>query len=461
MPQPEEKENEIWVRVKEPDLFQDGSFKRIPLDAGKGIFAIVGKLKGENKTTIQALRFQKEKGWTIDKAVAWKNEHKFETNKFYNDTDELDLDELYKQGEAYKYEEAKTYDINDKEIFKTGTWTDREGVTKTYTVKDIDEVIKAFDAGVGAKDGIPLRIGSHDKIYDMAGGWIKSLKRVGNSLVASFKNIPKLIKEFIENKAYKNLSCGFIRNVLDPTTKNKYSLVLNHVALLGAKLPAVKGLDDWGKFYDVAEEVIEFSEEGGELEQINKDEEVRKMELEEKVKQLEAEKVTMSAELEKSKAEVEKQKTELTAKEEQISKFNEERQRKELRIYLEQQVKDGRIFPVQVPFLMTILESSDAEKKIKFSADGKAENIKEMTPLEIVKAYVEHLPKLGHLVEVSAAGDITPKKEFTTDEDGTKENKQLNALAEEKAKEKKISFTEALREVSVEHPELVITPGKE
>ena len=72
----EETENEIRHRVRDPDDFQPDSFRTITLKEDKPrVFAIIGKLKGETKTTIQALCFPKEDGWTLEKAKDWVAEH--------------------------------------------------------------------------------------------------------------------------------------------------------------------------------------------------------------------------------------------------------------------------------------------------------------------------------------------------------------------------------------------------
>lgn len=72
----EETENEIRHRERDPDDFESDSFRRITLKKDKPrVFAIVGRLKGETTTTIQALRFPKEDGWTMEKAKAWYKDH--------------------------------------------------------------------------------------------------------------------------------------------------------------------------------------------------------------------------------------------------------------------------------------------------------------------------------------------------------------------------------------------------
>src|SRR3990170_9096888 len=72
----EETENEIRNRVRDPDGFQDGSFRRVPLKPAKPrVFAIMGRLEGQDTMTIQALRFPKEDDWTVAKARAWQTDH--------------------------------------------------------------------------------------------------------------------------------------------------------------------------------------------------------------------------------------------------------------------------------------------------------------------------------------------------------------------------------------------------
>jgi len=71
----EETENEIRNRIKDPGDFQPDSFRRIQLQhTGKPVFAIIGRLKGETTTTIQALRFPKDQ-WSVGDAKAWAAAH--------------------------------------------------------------------------------------------------------------------------------------------------------------------------------------------------------------------------------------------------------------------------------------------------------------------------------------------------------------------------------------------------
>jgi hypothetical protein len=71
----DENENNIRRRVREPDTFQSYSFRTIWLSQDEGIKAVVGKLKGEDKLTIQSIIFSKKKDWTMEKARQWIKDH--------------------------------------------------------------------------------------------------------------------------------------------------------------------------------------------------------------------------------------------------------------------------------------------------------------------------------------------------------------------------------------------------
>ena len=75
---PEESEDFIHIRVDDPEDFVESSFRTIDIDAEKGIRAVVGKLKSDPKGSmhIQKFIFEKAKGWTMEKAEAWVQEHK-------------------------------------------------------------------------------------------------------------------------------------------------------------------------------------------------------------------------------------------------------------------------------------------------------------------------------------------------------------------------------------------------
>ena len=71
----DETENQIRARVIMPNQFQSDSFRIKILDETKGISLVIGRLKNKTTTTIQSYRFDKNKNWTIQKAISWLNEN--------------------------------------------------------------------------------------------------------------------------------------------------------------------------------------------------------------------------------------------------------------------------------------------------------------------------------------------------------------------------------------------------
>lgn len=70
-------ENTIRIRVKDPDLFVDDSFRTITISESQGIKAVIGKLKSDpgGATVIQNYMFEKDK-WTTAEAEKWVSDHK-------------------------------------------------------------------------------------------------------------------------------------------------------------------------------------------------------------------------------------------------------------------------------------------------------------------------------------------------------------------------------------------------
>ena len=64
---------------RNPEEFQADSLKTITLSEDEGVKAIVGKVKGKNIMEVQSYLFEKDKGWTVDKAKAWFEKHHGET----------------------------------------------------------------------------------------------------------------------------------------------------------------------------------------------------------------------------------------------------------------------------------------------------------------------------------------------------------------------------------------------
>lgn len=89
---PEETENTIRIPIRNKDDFKDDSIRTVTLSEEQGITALIGKLKsGEDDSThIITVIFDKDKGWTMEKAKKWVEDHKDDL-KFFIDLIQRDF----------------------------------------------------------------------------------------------------------------------------------------------------------------------------------------------------------------------------------------------------------------------------------------------------------------------------------------------------------------------------------
>ncbi len=131
------------------------------------------------------------------------------------------------------------------EIFRTGTHTSGEGVTKNWTTDDLDTMVRNF---YEKNSDVPLVVG-HPKTNDPAYGWFKNLKRSGERLLASFKQVAPEFAEAVNAGRFKTRSIA-----VAPDGS------IRHLGWLGATPPAIKGLAGFQFQEDENAEVYEFSE---------------------------------------------------------------------------------------------------------------------------------------------------------------------------------------------------------
>lgn len=75
-------------RIREPGLFNQGSFRTITIQQSPLVRGVVGKLKNKDKpsdpTLLQTLIFPKSAGWTRSKVQDWLKSHSPIQEKDYN-----------------------------------------------------------------------------------------------------------------------------------------------------------------------------------------------------------------------------------------------------------------------------------------------------------------------------------------------------------------------------------------
>ncbi len=153
----------------------------------------------------------------------------------------------------------ETVDIQNIEIAAVGKWEGMAGgkaATIVITAKDLEDMVSAFDTLMADKKlnyEPPVKLG-HDANQKLlqndgypAAGWIDSLKKVGDKLVASFRGVPKKIAELINAGAYKKISPEYYSDY--SIGGETYRRVLKAASLLGADIPAVKSTADIAALY--------------------------------------------------------------------------------------------------------------------------------------------------------------------------------------------------------------------
>lgn len=267
---------------------------------------------------------------------------------------------------------AETKRIDGWEIFAAGSWAGSGGVS-SWTEKDLDDLVLAFEET--AKEMKPyLKLGHAGKQQLLqedgfpSAGWITSLKRVKDRLVATVEGIPGKIYDLIMNRAYGRVSSEIYKNA--ELNGKKYPSLLKAVALLGADTPAVGTLQDFIDLYAMPE-AVQFGNECETIILFEKEE--KKMEDKNMVtlEEFTAQSVDLAnvkAERDKLKAEVEKFSAEVknleTIKAE-LAQFKIEADAKEKTAFekevdfcIDGFVKDGNITPAEADFYKTMAKKN-------------------------------------------------------------------------------------------------------
>jgi hypothetical protein len=118
-----------------------------------------------------------------------------------------------------------TYPI---EVFKAGTHTANNGMTKTYSVADLEAIVATYNGQTDRK--APLVLG-HPDLDSPAYGWVESLAMKGEKMIAHISQVQDKVKEAVKAGMFKTVSIALFADN-----------ILRHIGLLGAAPPAVAGL---------------------------------------------------------------------------------------------------------------------------------------------------------------------------------------------------------------------------
>ena len=121
-------------------------------------------------------------------------------------------------------------------IFRGGPQVTAAGQQIDFSESDLDGVVKSYDP---ATHEAPIVFG-HPKDGAQAHGWVKAVAREGDLLFADADFADEAV-EAVKAGGYRKVSASFYAPT-DQRNPKPGSYHLRHVGLLGAQIPAVKGL---------------------------------------------------------------------------------------------------------------------------------------------------------------------------------------------------------------------------
>jgi hypothetical protein len=362
------------------------------------------------------------------------------------------------RGEELQEFDLDVVDVLGVEIFATGTWKE-----DSYTEKDLDELTTNFQLLKGEIKP-PVKIGHQSDgeqkkfLKGMpAIGKVVNLRRIGTKLLADFQSVPKKVADLIKAKAYDRISSEIYMRY--EKGKKKYGKVLAAVALLGAEIPAVKTLKDVLALYDqngagieskvyeyiigadsdeeiqggfdkmtdqearmkqmedqiavltkdIADSKVNLEEKDTTLEEKDQALKEKDTALEEKGKELE----TATTTLEEKEKELETVKTALEEAQTRETEIAEAQRISDIKLFVEEAKKEGKILPVFEGDLMDLMCRVDADEKVELTetAEDGTVSKRETTMLDLCKGIVGKFPKMVDFDELSSSGgseDETP-----------------------------------------------------
>lgn len=363
-----------------------------------------------------------------------------------------ELSEKIKDG-SLKYALPETKDIAGVEIFAVGKWNGDE-----YTEKDLDEMVRAFnETSQTVRPYLKLGHDNAQKLAQKDGfpavGWATNLRRVGEKLVADFKNVPGKIYDLIVSGAYRKVSSEIWWNV--ELIGKKYARALKAVALLGADTPAVQTLNDIIEFYASHGEVKSYDAGDGDVHEhtleIQKTQEDSKMdalkqaqdqlaesqqnltEAQKKVAELTdalGKEKTSNETLVKENTELKAEKTSLEAK---VAEHTAAANKARVETDVNKLIDGKHILPAQKDHATTILTAAlESPSEKKFSHDGK-----EMNEYDYHLAFMSQGTVSVQTEENSHSGEKTDL-----------DVKAKKYIADEKKAGREVSYKDALIAVS-------------
>lgn len=331
--------------------------------------------------------------------------------------------------------------IREIEIFRVGKW--RGSRVVDVTESDLDDMVSSFNGLTEKVEGFRphLKLG-HDENQKFFGGrkgspslgFVEKIWRQGDKILANFSNVPDALIDLIKNGRYNSVSIEVVPTV--DFEGNTFKNVLLAVALLGAELPAVKGLRDLAlSLFQKTEKVYEFGSESVILFQENETKEVDMATtftqeqhdalVEKAVKAaVDAAKAEFASEITKLSETVETVKGEKATAQAALRDYVQASETKEAEALVDAAIEKGTLLPAQKDTALAFMASMTG--KIKFGDIEKPAK----------EAFKEFIEMFGGKVDLSekTGQDSTPKGE-PLDNAGDEVDRLSRALVTEKKAE--------------------------
>lgn len=141
---------------------------------------------------------------------------------------------------------ARLARVRNVEIFATGVWHGQN-----FGEAELDQIADNFERLCLQNPPVlrpPVVIGHEEDQSWLqrsglpAAGWVQDVWREGRRLLAHFSEVPPLVAQLINQRAYRQVSVELYQDFVHEG--QHYGWTLRRVALLGGELPAVRGLAD-------------------------------------------------------------------------------------------------------------------------------------------------------------------------------------------------------------------------
>ncbi|WP_320175785.1 hypothetical protein [Maridesulfovibrio sp.] len=252
--------------------------------------------------------------------------------------------------------------LNNVELFVIGTHTDSDGRTRTWTLEDLHKIVSQYDP---AKQEAPAVIG-HPKETAPAYGWVSKLWVDDGTLKGDFEQVAPEFETALKEGRYKKRSISVDKQ-----------FNLQHVAFLGAALPAVEGLKDIEFSAGAEFETYEFTANEGIKPEEDDTMEMAELLAENKQLKDEIEKLKKANEDKKSDAELKAAKDETEAVKKEFAEYKKAQDDKSLESRVNSLVETGRLLPADKDEVMAFAKAmDDGTATMNFSKkDGSSEQV--------------------------------------------------------------------------------------